>query len=79
MAKVRYTEYQSAAFALQREWCFSASTLRWEEQELSAGWFSASILHKRGHFSPRRMTYEGTAAASFPFYCEEWWLKFLRV
>ncbi len=63
IAKARYTEYQNAALALQHEWCFSRSTFRWEEQEMSAGWFSASISYKRGHFSLHRMTYEGTAAA----------------
>lgn len=62
-AEVMYTEYQSTAPALEHEWWFSRSTFRWEEQEVSAGWFSASISYKRGHFSPHRMTYEGTAAA----------------
>lgn len=59
----RATESQSAALAFQHEWWFSRSTIRWEEQEVSAGWFSASISYKGGHFSSRRMTYEGTAAA----------------
>lgn len=47
----------------QHEWWFSRSAFRGEEQEASAGWFSASISYKRGHFSARGMTYEGTAAA----------------
>lgn len=62
-AEAMYTEYQSTAPALEHEWWFSRSTFRWEEKEVSAGWFSASISYKRGHFSPHRMTYEGTAAA----------------
>lgn len=41
----------------------SPGTFRWEEQEVSAGWFSGSISYKRGHFSPYRMTYEGKAMA----------------
>ncbi len=55
--------YQSAALALQREWWLSGSTFRWGEQEVSASWFSASILYIRRHFFPLWMTDEGTAAA----------------
>ena len=45
--------------AVQHEWWFSRSSFRWREQEVSAGWFSASISYNRGHFSPHTVTYEG--------------------
>lgn len=54
-ANARYTGYQSTAPLLKHEWWFSRNTFRWEEKEVSAGWFSASISY--------RITYEGTATA----------------
>lgn len=76
-AMARYTEYQSIALPFQHEWWFSRSTFRWGEQNMC-------LL---ADLAPQSLTTGVTFLLTgwltrakpllwFPFYCEEWWLKF---